>query len=155
MRDFIADVNANPVARDAFEALATITIEAISGKRRTIPPDAERCLEDAPPGSVWLTDCPENQMGMSIVEECHERFPPETAELMSLSFYYRWMAFREVRINGVIDEFIRRTEKTVKIHFAALYAAAEYPLTAEGKFDDGYVRRIREIIENEGMGEEP
>jgi hypothetical protein len=154
MRNFIAEANAQPVPRDVF-ILANVTVQALGGKRRTIPPDAERCIEDFPPGAIYLTDCPENQMGMSIVEECHERFEPDLAEAMSMSFYFRWLAFKQARHSGGIDEFIRLKGKKIDIHFAVLYAAAEYPLTAEGTFDDGYVGRIREIIAAEGMSDEP
>ena len=147
MKDFVAEVNANPLPRDVFGALVDIIIEALSGRRRTIPPDAERCLEDAPPGSIILTDCPENQMGMSIIEECNERFPAEIAELIAQSVFFRWFAVGKARRDGQIDEFILRSnDNTQEIHEAVFCAAAECPINGEGEFDDSFVGRIREII---------
>src|SRR4051794_9423566 len=71
----LREVNATPLPVDLFMEMVQISIEAKSGTRRVLPPDAERCTEDYPPGAMWLSDCPENQMGMSIVMECQKRFP--------------------------------------------------------------------------------
>jgi hypothetical protein len=132
--------------RDLFKELVEVTIEAKSGKRRAIPPDAERCLEDAPSGTLYLTDCPENQMGMSIVAECHQRFPDERARSVSQSFLFRWFAMSKAKADGRLDEFCKLVEKGKEmVHTAIFDAASECPLTADGDFDPSYVERARAI----------
>src|ERR1043165_9310379 len=156
MSNIITTVNENPISRELFEDLATIAVQALSGERRELPPDAERCLEDIPPGTVYLTDCPENQMGMAIAGECNKRFSDDNAVTMATSFHFRREGFRQARRDALIAEFTRSiSERTEEIHRAVLYAAAECPLTPEGHFDDAYVVKIRQIIETEGMDSEP
>jgi hypothetical protein len=149
---FIRGVNATPLPRDLFMELIQITIEARSGKRRTLPPDAERCLEDAPPGTLYLTDCPENQMGMSIVGECHRRFSDdrERAEAVSQSFLFRWFAICKARESGRLKGFIKRDKNIEMVYTSIFEAAADCPLTMEGDFDDSYVERARAIKAAEG-----
>ena len=144
-KQFIREVNAHPLPRELFMELIQINIEAKSGNRRAIPPDAERCLEDAPPGTLYLTDCPENQMGMSIVGECVRRFPREQAEATSQSFLFRWFAICKARNAGRLKEFVKPGKKNEMIHSAIFEAAADCPLTMEGEFDSSYLDRCRAI----------
>jgi hypothetical protein len=61
MTDYIAEVNVAPVPPELFVELVQVAIEALSGKRRAFPLTEELCLEDAPPGSLRLSDNPTNR----------------------------------------------------------------------------------------------
>lgn len=144
MRDFIGETNANPLPADLFLELVDIAHEAMVGKRREIPHALERDMSK--PG-YYLTDCPENQMGMSIVRECRQRFGKEKGRVVSHSFLQRWFAIGDIRETSRIDEFLKRKKGTTEIliNDAIFKAAAECPLGPDGHFDESFVDRARRI----------
>ncbi len=145
MGDYIAEVNERPLDQTLFVELFHIATEALEGRRREIPPDAERCLEDAPPGALYLTDVPMNQMGMAIVGECRRRFPKDDAGHISQSFLFRSMALEEGVATGRVAEFTRKTEGQLEVNGAVFAASAQCPLDADGNFDRSYEARIRKF----------
>src|SRR5687768_3974371 len=105
---FVARVNRKPLPRELFMELLGVALDAMTGKRRELPPDAERCLEDLPPNTLYLKDIPMNQVGMSIVSECHARFPDdEEAEDTSFSFLMRLFAIQQAKVGGRLTEFTK------------------------------------------------
>jgi hypothetical protein len=83
---FVERVNAKPLDVDFFIHLLSVALSAIRGQRRQIPPDDERCLEDAPPGVIYAADVPMNQMAFSVMSECHQKFPDSDDEADDTSF---------------------------------------------------------------------
>ncbi len=157
MRDYLAEINATPVPKDVFSDLVNIALQALRGERRAIPPDAERCLEDAAPGTLMLSDIPENQMGMSIVAECRRRFPKKQGEAIAQSFICRWWAIGRAKRAGRLNDFCKSNgDGSETVHSAIFDAAAECPLELRGdqsSFDSSYVRRCREIKAAEDAAE--
>lgn len=153
---FIARVNSHSLPRALFMDLLTIALGAMRGERRAIPPDAERCLEDLPPNTLYLTDCPENQMGMSVISECNRRFPKNRmkAEDASFSFMFRWFALQKARINGSLKEFTKPGDEpgSELIHSAVFAVAADCPLAADGDFDESFCAKVRKLIAEEDDG---
>lgn len=145
MRDFIAEVNRRPLDQTLFVELFHIATEALQGRRREIPPDAERCLEDMPSGTMYLTDIPMNQMGMAIVAECRRRFPKDAAQHVSQSFMFRSWALEKAVTTGRVSEFARETEGHLEVNGAVFSASAQCPLDADGDFDKSYEARIRQF----------
>lgn len=148
---FVAEVNAHPLKIPLFIELMSIAQEALTGKSRFLPPNAERCLEDAPANTLYLADIPENQMGMTIVNECMQRFPEEEGHFTSQSFLFRWFAIQKAQHDGKLDEFVRNDGKQVMVHSAVFEAGAVCPLDAEGDFDSTYLDRVRKIFERENQ----
>ena len=148
-QQFIDQTNATPIPRDLFLELIGVTVDVKSGTRREIPPDDERCLEDLPPGTMYLTDCSENQMGMAIIGECRRRFPQHRAEAIFQSFMFRWWAVAKAHDAGLLKDFIKRIGKGKKArehaHSAIFEAAADTPLNAEGEFDERFYEKARAI----------
>jgi hypothetical protein len=148
--DFVAEVNSHPLKSELFIELFEVATDAMRGKRRIIPPDAERCLEDAPPGTLYLADIRENQMGMSIVAECKKRFPGEEGTQISQSFLFRWFAFLKAHREGLLREFIKdETDTSQMVHSAVFEAAAECTLDADGDFDQTYLDRVKAIYDRD------
>ncbi|MCE9531535.1 MAG: hypothetical protein K8T89_10500 [Planctomycetes bacterium] len=149
MKDFVPEVNAHPFSREEFSELVGMANDAFAAKRREIPPDAERCLQDVPPGSIIITDDPMNQFGMTVVAECQQRYPAK-GQQMGMSFLFRWFAIGKAREDGRIDEFSRPTDDgQEEIQEAVFHVAAECPLDAEGQFDESFAGRIRAIVAEE------
>ena len=128
--------------------LLSVALSAMRGERREIPPDAERCLEDLPPKTLYLTDVPENQMGMSVIGECHRRFPNDQkqAEDTAFSFMMRWFAVNKAKYNGKLAEFSKPGDGCEMIHGAVFAVAADCPLALGSDFDDSYIPRIRALM---------
>jgi hypothetical protein len=145
---FIDEVNANPIPEDLFLELVSVAIDALKGRRRELPHDSERIMES--PG-VYLTDVPMNQLGLSIVRDCHERFPNDMAmaRSMSQSFLFRWFALENARDDSEFGEFVRSSDEpgSEMIHSAIFKAAAACPLTTGGSglFDDSFYLRARAL----------
>lgn len=145
---FIDEVNAHPLPVPLFMDLLKIAEDALRGKRRVIPPAAERIMK---PGRLYLTDIPENQMGMSIVAECRKRFPDKKqAENTSQSFLFRWFALCIARDEGRLGEFIKPsgTPGAELVHSAVFEVAASCSLNSDekGGFNDSFEQRVRELI---------
>jgi hypothetical protein len=148
--DFVAEVNAHPLKADLFMELAVIANDAMAGRRRFLPPDAERCFEDAPPNALFLTDMPENQMGMTIVDECQRRFPDgETGRETSQSFVFRWFAIQDAFHAGKLADFVKINGKKLTIHSAVFEAAADCPLESDGEFGSSYLDRVKVIYQRD------
>lgn len=144
MDAFIGGVNSRPFGTDEFLDLAEIAGAALEGRRREIPLDAERCIEDFPPGTLWLTDHPMNQLGFSIIRECKRRFPNDH-EAISRSFLFRWFATQKALADGRVDEYTRGSGSEMEIHGSVFAAAAECPLVRGGGFDSTFESRVRKF----------
>ena len=153
---YIERANAHPLPRELFMELLGVALEAMRGNCRAIPPDDERCLEDLPPNTLYLTDCPENQMGMSVIGECHRRFPKNQsqAEDTSFSFMFRWFALQKAKADGKPKEFTKPSAEPncEMVNTAVFAAAAECPLVVNGGFDDSYTERVRKLMEEDDDG---
>jgi hypothetical protein len=148
---FIDSVNAHPLDAALFMELVQVAVDAMRGKRREIPPAAERIMK---PNTLYLSDIPENQMGMAIVAECHKRFPDkEQARNTSQSFLFRWFAVNFAREEGKLKEFIKDGDDGVELINTAVFdVAASCPLVADerGGFDDSFADRVRKLVAEAG-----
>ncbi|MGA2440817.1 MAG: hypothetical protein ABSH08_07650 [Tepidisphaeraceae bacterium] len=152
--DFIRRVNKKPLPVDLFMDLLAVAVSALRGERREIPPDAERCLEDLPPNTLYVTDNNQNQMAFSVISTCKSRFPEdqEEAEDTSFSFMFRWFAIQKAKHAGTLQEFAEPGDEphTEMIHTAVFAVAADCPLDCkDGSFDQSFIPRIRQLIERE------
>lgn len=148
MPNFSDAVNQNPLEPKLFLELVEIAHKALTGTLRVIPPDAERCLEK---GGLFLSDIPENQMGMAVVRECRGRFPKEQAERIAQSYFMRWFALCRAKEEGLLRPFMKQLESGGSlINDAVFEAAATASLDAEGNFSATYVPQIRDIINQRG-----
>ncbi len=149
MRDFAGESNDCPIDPELFLDLYRIAGEALAGRRREIPPDAELCLEDKRPG-IRLTDVPMNQMGFAVIRECKRRVGRDAAERVSLSFLIRWNAIHEALMSRRIDEFARECEDgEFEMHDSVLVAAAQCPLDGNGDFDPSFEIRVRRLFNSD------
>jgi hypothetical protein len=148
MTDYIGEANAHPLSPELFIELAQLAMETLSGKRRYLPPDAERIIKKGPPGTITLTltDIPMNQMGMGIVAECHRRFPSTEAENIAKSFLWRWFAIEDATRKGKLDEFTKTEGKQVMVSSAIFVAASDTNLNTEGRFEADFFDKIRKMI---------
>src|SRR5690242_10850719 len=134
MRNWISEVNSNPLPVGLFMELVDISVNALEGKLRVIPPDAERCLEEVPPNTdpdtirIVLTDIPENQMGMAVVRECRRRFKKKRAQLTSQSFLFRWFAILDSKRAGALAPFTKKIDNGELVNDAIFKAAADSAL---------------------------
>jgi hypothetical protein len=157
---FVKRVNDNPLPVDLFMDLLTVAVSAMRGQRREIPPDSERCLEDLPPGTLYMKDIPENQMAFAVLSETKSKFPKnkKKAEDTSFSFMLRWFAIQKAKLAGNLKEFTKPGEipDTELINSAVFVVAADCPLDPQidGTFDKAFIPRIRAQIEREREGEE-
>jgi hypothetical protein len=131
--------------------LLTVAVSALRGERREIPPDAERCLEDLPPNTLYAKDIPTNQMAFAIISECKSRIPTdhEEASDTSFSFMFRWFAFQKEKLAGTLQEFTKSGDEpdTEMINPAVFEVAANCKLSSkDGGFDETFIPRIRELI---------
>ena len=149
MDNFTAIANRTPVPLGLFKDLLTIYQDAFVGKIRVIPPAAERCLEDAPEGSIMLTDHPFNQANLAVYRECIQRFVSRRdAEAMATSFQYRVAAMVRAFQQGRLNAFVRNDSKEImSIHESLFMAARECPITSDGDFDRSLVERARKYRE--------
>lgn len=151
-KKLIENVNAHPLPVPFFIELIKVAQDAMRGKRREIPPAAERIPK---PNRLYLSDIPENQMGMSIVAECHKRYPDKhQARDFSQSFLFRWFALNQAKSDGKLKEFTKAGDKpgVELINSAVFEVAATCPLNADehGSFDDSYVERVRKLVMEAG-----
>ena len=150
---WIEEANNNPLERTLFTELWVFAQESLIGKRRAIPPRAERCLEDLPAGTVVLTDIPMNQMGFGLVGECHRRFPNrrQQAESLFKSFMWRYWALSKALKDDEAKRYVRPATGGREISAALLFAAAECPLRSDSAdFDDTLFARANQISDEEG-----
>jgi hypothetical protein len=155
VKETFHEINSTPLSEEEFMEILQIAFAAKAGRLRAFPPDPERCLEDAPPGSWWLTDCPENQMGMAVVGHCNEKYGDEPGRLKAQSFLMRNFAVSEAIHQGLLKDFIRPEPGTnrIDIHDAVFKAAASLPLNKHGRFEpDEYLLKIRDLIRREEAG---
>jgi hypothetical protein len=159
MSDFVArmteEVNSMPLSEEFFMELFGISTNAMTGKLRTIPPDDERCLEDAPPGTLILTDVPENQMAFAIFDRCREKFGNDGGERVAQSFLHRWFAIMKAKHDGLFDEFVKASDQDgmILIHDGVFRAAAALNVGPDGYFNKTeYIGKIRDIIRAEEEG---
>ena len=153
MRDWISEVNSNPLPVELFMELVEISVEALEGKLRVLPPDDERCLDELPPNTIVLTDIPENQMGMAVVRECRRRFKRKKAQLTSQSFLFRWFAILDSKKEGALTPFTKKIDGGELVNDAIFKAAADSPIAENGKFGGHYIQRIRAIMRECGESE--
>ena len=74
-RQCLERVNNTPIEVELFFDLLREAQKAMRGKRRELPPDAERCFEDAPPDVIYARDSPMNQLAFAIIGDCQKLFP--------------------------------------------------------------------------------
>lgn len=153
MAERTAEINGTPLEQTMFMELVNLSLEFLGAKRRAMPPDPERCLEDMK-GGFYLTDIPENQMGMGIMRECRTRFGKDDGERIAQSFLHRWFAFMKAKDDGVLAPFIRQEGNgEISINDAVWRAAASSTIGDDGHFIPGpYVELIRKIIAEEESG---
>lgn len=141
--------NATPIPIDFYFELIQASMDAHIGKRRAIPPLAERCLEDAPEGSYVISDSGAAQGISTVLELCRQRLlVDDQADAMFNSFMYKAGALQDALKSGRLKRFMRRDGTMTDVHHAVIHAAAESPVTKDGKFDMRFYDRVT-IIYNE------
>lgn len=135
MPPILAMANTTPIELEFFVELLQIATEAFEGKRRELPPMAERCIEDSPPGAIYFTDAPENQAMFAVKRTCEDRFG-EDGRAIATSFHFRRFA-----ISQAVDEGrIKVTDRGVHVSFVR--AAATCPMDWSGRFDNSFEDRV-------------